>query len=97
MDKYPKYLYRKGEVRLLKDEAEEEALEGTWYESPADVPADVPQEAAPAAAEEIDLESLSIPQLREKLAAIGVELPAGYVKKADLIAMHQEAAATPNE
>lgn len=40
MDKYPKYLYRAGETILVRNEDEESALEGKWYESPADVPED---------------------------------------------------------
>lgn len=45
---YPKWLYRAERAVIVDDEAARDALDGNWYESPADVPA--PDEEAVARA-----------------------------------------------
>lgn len=37
MEHYPKWKYREGESRVVQDEEEESALDGKWFDSPADV------------------------------------------------------------
>jgi len=46
---YPKWLYSVDKALIVQDEAEHQALEGNWYESPADIPA--PEAEAVARAE----------------------------------------------
>jgi hypothetical protein len=51
MDQYPKWKYGEdGASRVVKDEDEESALEGTWWDSPADV---VPAEKVPTEEEQL--------------------------------------------
>lgn len=44
---YPKWVYNAAGGVIVQDKAEHDALEGDWYESPADVPA--PGAEAPVA------------------------------------------------
>lgn len=39
--KYPRWKYAQGNAVIVEDEAAEAALEGQWYDSPADIPAPV--------------------------------------------------------
>lgn len=40
MESYPKWKYAQGKSLIVADESEEAALEGDWFDSPADVPAE---------------------------------------------------------
>lgn len=69
-------------------------------DAPADAPAPTQAPAAAPATPIADAgdavkpsDGLTVAQLREKLADLGVELPAGHVPKADLAAMLDEKAA----
>jgi hypothetical protein len=44
---YPKWLYSKDGAVLVQDEASHKALEGEWFDNPADIGAEKP-EAKPA-------------------------------------------------
>lgn len=39
MEEFPKWKYTQGDARIVQNADEEAALEGKWYDSPADVPA----------------------------------------------------------
>jgi len=52
MNEYPKWKYTAGDAKIVQDAAEEGALEGSWYDSPADIPAPKPAKGAKAVADQ---------------------------------------------
>lgn len=53
--KYPKWKYAQGASQIVGSAEEEEALEGDWYDTPADVPAPkAPKGKGAAAAQAAD-------------------------------------------